>query len=198
MGAVYRIFHLNAIPWIGLELFYTKRHFAFVAVEGEDHCIHFFAHSHEVLCAVKVLCPAHFRYVNQSFHTRSNLYECTVVGNDNHFTLYDVAHFQCFTQGIPWMGCQLFQTESDAFFLVVEIEDYHVDLVVELYHFFGVLNASPGKVCNVYQSVYATQVDKRTVGSDVFNHTFEYLSFFEFRDNFFLLLFQFFLNECFV
>src|SRR5699024_6851600 len=35
------------------------------------------------------------------------------------------------------------------------------------------------------------QVDKYTIGSDILNGTFENLSFFEFTDDFLLLLFQF-------
>ena len=45
------------------------------------------------------------------------------------------------------------------------------------------------------QTVYATQVDEYTVGCDILNGTFENLSFFEFTDDFFLLLFQFSLDK---
>ncbi len=143
VGTAHRIFDFNTIPWIRLELLHTERHLALVAVECEDHCLHLFTYGHEVLCAVKMLRPAHFRYVNQPFHTGGDFYECTVIGNDHYFSLHDVTHLQSFTECIPWMRSQLLQTECNALFLVVEIKDYHVDLVVELYHLFGMLNASP-------------------------------------------------------
>src|SRR5690554_2854545 len=143
MCASNRIFHLNTFPWIRFQLFYTERHFAIITIECKNDCIYLFTYSHKVLCAVKMLGPAHFRNVNQTFHTRGNLNKCTVIGNNNHFSFYDIAYFQCFTQCIPWMRSQLFQTKGDTFFLVVEIEDDHVDLVVQLNNLFGMLNTSP-------------------------------------------------------
>ena len=41
------------------------------------------------------------------------------------------------------------------------------------------------------QTIYATQVDEYTVRSDVLDSSFQYLTFFQLRDNVFLLLFQF-------
>ena len=60
------------------------------------------------------------------------------------------------------------------------------------------LDTSPGKVGNVDQAVNAAEVNKYTVGGNIFNHSFEYLSFFEFRNNFLFLLFQLFFNKGFV
>ena len=59
-------------------------------------------------------------------------------------------------------------------------------------------DTSPAKICDVNQTVYATQVDEYTVRSDILNSSFKYLSFFEFGDNIFFLLFQFCFDESFV
>ena len=96
------------------------------------------------------------------------------------------------------MRSQLFQAESNTFFVVIEIENYHVDFVVQFHHFVRMLDASPRKVGDVNQAVNAAQVNEYAVGSDVFNHTFEHLAFFESRNNFFFLLFQFFFDKSFV
>ena len=89
------------------------------------------------------------------------------------------------------MRSELFQAESDTLLLIVEVKDNDVEFLVELNHFFRIADAAPRKVCDVNQTVYAAQVDKYTIGSDILNGTFEDLSFFEFTDDFFLLLFQF-------
>ena len=93
------------------------------------------------------------------------------------------------------MRGELFQTEGDALLLVVEVEDNDIQLLVELNHFLRIAYAAPRQVGDVDQTVYATQVDEYTIRGDIFNGSFENLSFFKFADDFFLLLFQFSLNE---
>jgi len=89
------------------------------------------------------------------------------------------------------MRSELLQAESDTLLLIIEVKDNDVEFLVEFNHFFRIANTAPRKVCNVNQTIYATQVDKYTIGSDILNGTFENLSFFEFTDDFLLLLFQF-------
>ena len=96
------------------------------------------------------------------------------------------------------MGHELLQTEGDALLLVVEVEDNHVELLIELEHFFGVAYASPREVGDVDKTVHAAEVDEHTVAGDVLDSTFEYLTLFELGDDFALLLFKFGFDECFM
>ena len=89
------------------------------------------------------------------------------------------------------MRSQLLQAKSDTFLFVIEVKDNNVELLIQFNHFFRITNAAPRKVCDVDQTVYATQVDEHTVRGDILNSSFKNLSFFELADNFFLLLFQF-------
>ncbi len=41
-----------------------------------------------------------------------------------------VAHLECLVQIVPWMGLQLFETEGDALLLVVEVDDYDLDVLI--------------------------------------------------------------------
>jgi len=86
------------------------------------------------------------------------------------------------------MRSQLLQTKSDTLLLVVEVEDNHVDLLVQVNDLFRMRNTAPRKVCDVDQTVYAAQVDEYAVRGDVLDSTFQYLTFFQFRDDIFLLL----------
>ena len=89
------------------------------------------------------------------------------------------------------MRSQLLQTQSDTFLFIIEVEDNYVQLLIQRNHFARIAYAAPRQVCDVDQTVYATQVDEYTVRCDIFNSTFKYLTFFKFTDDFFLLLFQF-------
>jgi len=59
-------------------------------------------------------------------------------------------------------------------------------------------HASPTKVSDMNQAVYAAKIDKDTVRGNVLNSSFKYLTFFKLGNDIFLLLFQFGFNQCFV
>src|ERR1051326_9261310 len=99
-----------------------------------------------------MLAPAHFRNVDQSFNTGSYFYKSSVVSDHHHFSFYLITDLHIRTQVIPRMRSKLLQSKCDAFFLVVEIENHHVDLLIEFHDLFRVADASPAEVGDVYQS----------------------------------------------
>ena len=198
MTWTYGVLNLDVLPRIVLELLDAKRHLAFLTVEGEDYGFYFVAYLEEVLSWTQVLAPAHFAYVDKTFYTRSDFNECTVVSHNNYFTLNLVTYLEVFVKSIPRMGSELLQTKSDTLLFFIEVEDYYVELLIELYDFVGIVYAAPRKVGNVDQTVYATEVDEHTVRSDILNSTFEYLTLLKLRDDFLLLSFEFSLDECLV
>ena len=129
--------------------------------------------------------------MDQTFYTCSDFDECTVVSHNDNFTFHLVTYLQVSVKSIPWVRSQLLQAKSDTFLFVIEVKDNNVELLIQFNHFFRIANAAPRKVCDVDQTVYATQVDEHTVRGDILNSSFKNLSFFELADNFFLLLFQF-------
>ena len=96
------------------------------------------------------------------------------------------------------MRSELLEAQGNTLLLVVEVEDNNVDLLVQLNHFLRIAYAAPAQVGDMNQTVYATQVNKHAVRSDVLHHALEYLTLFELADDFLLLLFQFGLDECLV
>ncbi len=136
--------------------------------------------------------------MDQTFYARSDFDECTVVSHNDNFTFNFVANLQVCIQSIPWVRSQLFQAESDTFLFVVEVKDNHIDLLIQLNDFFRMRNTAPRQVCDMDQTVYATQVDEYTVRSDILNRTFQYLAFFKFGDDVFLLLFEFSFDKSFM
>ncbi len=195
MLAANRILNLDSLPRIFLELLDAEAHLALVAVESEDNGLNFVANVHELLSRAQVLAPRHLRNVDQAFNARSNLNECTVVGDDNNLTLHVVTHLELAVESIPRMRSELLQTESDALLLVIEVEDNDIDLLVEGNNLVRIAYAAPRKVGDVDESVNTAEVNEYTVRSDVLDGTFENLTLFELADDFFLLLFQFGLDE---
>ena len=142
-----------------------------------------------------MLAPAHFAHVDQTFYAGSNLHECAIVGHNHNFAFDFVADLDLGSQSIPGMGLKLLETEGDALLLVVEVEDNHIKLLVELYNLLGMAYAAPGKVGDVDKTIDTAQVDEHTVGSDVLDSAFEHLTLFEFGDDFAFLLLKLGLDE---
>ena len=134
-----------------------------------------------------MLAPRHLGYVDKALYTGLYLNECTIVGDDNNLAFHVVAHLQVRVESIPWVRSELLQTECYALLLVVEVKDNDVDLLVELNHLVGIVNAAPRQVCDVDESVYATKVDEYAVGGDVLDSSLEDLTLLQLRDNLLLL-----------
>jgi len=133
--------------------------------------------------------------VDQTFNARSDFDECTIVSHNDYFTFHVVAYLQVRIQCIPWVWSQLLQAKSDTFLFVVEVQDNYVQFLIQLNHFARIAYTAPRQVGDVNQTVYAAQVDEYTVRCDILDSTFQYLTFFQFADDFFLLLFQFSFNK---
>src|SRR5690606_31947032 len=127
-----------------------------------------------------------------------NLYERTVVCNNNHFTFHFITYFQLFAKCLPTMGVQLLKTLLDTCFVLIYIKDYHIQFLVELNNLVRVVDTGPRKVSNMDKSINPSKIDEHTIGSDVFDDSFKYLPFFKLADNFFFLLFNIRFNKRFV
>ena len=53
------------------------------------------------------------------------------------------------------MGRELLEAEGDTFLRVVEVEDDHVEFLVELYDSVRIVHAAPAEVGDMDKSVYA-------------------------------------------
>ena len=121
--------------------------------------------------------------MDQTLNTRLDLNECTVVGDNDYLTLHVVTHLEVLIKSIPRMRSELLQTEGDAALLVVEVEDNHIDLLVEFNHLVGIVNTAPRQVCDMDESVNTTEVNKYTVRGDILNCTLEDLTLLKLTDN---------------
>ena len=81
--------------------------------------------------------------MDQTFHTRSYFNECTVVGHYHYVAFNFVTNFEVGIKCIPRMRHELFEAKGDTLLLIVKVKDNDIELLIELYHFFGVAYAAP-------------------------------------------------------
>ena len=96
------------------------------------------------------------------------------------------------------MWRELLHAEGNSLLVIIEIEDYNIQFLIEFNQFFWVIHAAPRHVCDVHESVNSAKVNEHTIRRDVLNSTLQYLTFLESTNDDSLLLLQFSLNERFV
>ncbi len=133
--------------------------------------------------------------MDKSLYARLDLYECAVVSDENYFTLNLVTDLDIRIEAIPRMSGKLLQTESDSLLLLVEVENYDLDLLIKFNNFLWVVYAAPREVSDVDETVNTAEVNEYTIVGDVLDCSFENLAFFEFADDFALLLLKLSLKE---
>ena len=67
----------------------------------------------------------------------------------------------------PRAGLLLLEAQGDLFFFLVDIEHHHLNLLIELHHVAGVVDAAPAHVRDVEQPIDAAQIDERAEVGDV-------------------------------
>src|SRR5262249_5111253 len=99
--------------------------------------------------------------------------EGAVVGNAQH-TAFHARADRVALRGIqPGIRCELFETQGDAQFFAVELQDLHLDLVAHVDQVARVRQPAPGHVRDVEQAVNAAQIDKRAVIREILDRAGE-------------------------
>src|SRR5512135_2664394 len=136
--------------------------------------------------------------MDKAFNACGNFNKCTVIGHNDNFTFYLVAHFHVRINRIPRMRCKLLQAECDSFLVIIKIENYYIEFLIKLYDLFRMVDPAPRKIGNMYKTVNTSKVDKHAIGGNILNGSLKNLSFFKFRNNLFLLLFKFSFDKSFM
>src|SRR5438034_8292077 len=94
---------------------------------------------------------------------------------------------RCITlfDGCPGVNFRTLDRECDFLFLFVDTEDLYFDLLTDMEHFTGMVDAAPGELANMNQSVRASQIDKGTKVREVTDDALAYFAWFEFIEQFF-------------
>ena len=70
----------------------------------------------------------------------------------------------------PRAGRVLLQAQGDLLLLVVDVQDLHLDFLVDRDHFRGMVDAAPAHVGDVQQAVDAAEVHEGAELGDVLHH----------------------------
>ena len=110
--------------------------------------------------------------MNETFHAFFDFNESTI-GHDVHDAAGNVCTDRIFCiDFFPRIAGFLFETERNAFLVIVDIEDHDFDFLTDIEEFAGIEDAGPGHISDVEEAVDTAEIDECTEVSDVFDSTF--------------------------
>ena len=192
---LHRELELDVVPRIRNELLHAEAHLPLLAVDAQHDGLDLVSHLQELLGAAQVLAPAHLADVEQTLDAFGHFHKGTVVGHDHNLALDLVSDVDRLGHGIPRVSRELLDAEGNPLAVVVEVEDDHVEALVDFDHFLRMAHAAPAEVGDVHQSVHTAEVDEHTVAGDVLDDAFEDLTLLQSGNDLALLLFQLGLDE---
>lgn len=146
-------------------------------VDVQNHDFHFVADLYDLRRVDVLVGPVHFGDVHQTFDTFFQLGEAAVVGQVGDAG-HDAGAFRVTRlDGNPWVFAQLLQAQRYAVALAVELQHLDIDLVANVDDLGRMLDALPGHVGDVQQTIDAAQVNERTVVGEVLDDTLDLLAF---------------------
>ena len=123
--------------------------------------------------------------MHQTFDALLDFDKATVVGNVGNLAEHTRLRRIASCKILPRIIAKLLDAQRYALALTIELQDLDVDFVARLHNFGRMLDALPGHVGDVQQSVDATEVDECTVVGEVLDDTLDGVAFLQFFQQFF-------------
>ena len=175
-------------PRVALCLLEAKGHAALYAIDFQNHDVDFLRGRNDLARVYVLLCPRHFRDVNQTFNTGFQLNKCTIVGDVGDAALVGRTERVFRANQIPRIFHQLLHAQGDTVGVFVDLDNLNLDRLADCQDFGWVVHTAPCHVCDVQQAVYTAQINERTIFGDVLDHAVDALTFGQVADNFGALL----------
>src|SRR5579875_1792034 len=86
--------------------------------------------------------------------------------------------------GCPGINLGALDGERDLFLFLIYAQYLHFDLLANMQHFAGMVDAAPGQLTDMHQSVGPAEVNKSPEVGKVANYTFAHLAGFQFIEQF--------------
>ena len=178
-GGTNRVGFEERFPRVLHGLLETKRDTTLGGINVQDDNFHFLRGRNNLARVNVLFGPRHFGNVHQTFDTRQQFYERTVIGDVGDAAVELGTNRELGSNRFPRIGFQLLHAQRDTLSFTVELDDLYFDRLANSQHLRRVVDATPGDVGDVQQAVYAAQINEGTVIGDVLNNTLENATLFE-------------------
>ena len=190
-----RVLAGNLIPGVHLGLLHAQGDFLLLLVDAEDDDFDLVANLHQLARMIDSLRPRHLGDVDKPLDPFLELDE-RAIGHDVDDFAHDAGGDRVLVGDVfPGAGALLLEAKRDLLAVLVDMQHHHLDLVVDLDHVAGVVDAAPTHVGDVQETVDAAKVDERAEVGDVLDRADANLPRLDFGEQLLLLLFAGDLDE---
>ena len=172
----------EAIPRIGHGLLEAERDAALGGVDIEHHDFDLLRGRDDLAGMDVLLGPRHFGDVHQTLDAGLQFDEGAVVGDVGDAADELGADRIFLLDAFPRIGLKLLDAEADALGLRIEADDLHLDRLADVERLARMVDALPGDVGDMQQTVDAAQIDEGAVIGDVLDYAFQDLAFLQALD----------------
>ena len=162
---------LGEIPGVRLGLLHAERDLLLLLVDLEHDDLDLVARLDELGGVVHPAGPGHLGDVDQTFDAVLELHEGAVGHEVDHLTHVLRVNRVTLVDAVPGAGGLLLETQRDPLAIEVDAQDLDLELLAHLDHLRGVLNAAPGHVGDVEQTVDTAEVHEHAEVGDVLDGT---------------------------
>ena len=166
----FRISLGHAVPRVLLSLLHAERELLALAVDTQDHHVDFVADANQFVGVIDPFRPRHFADVDQAFDAWLQLDERPVAHHVHNRAVVGCAFGVLLLHIVPRVWLFLLQAKCNLLLFAVDVQDHHVDILVQRNHLGRMIDTFPAHVGNVQQTVDAAQIDKGPKLGDVLDH----------------------------
>src|SRR6202171_3827980 len=174
-----RIFLDEDLPRIAHGLLEAERDAPLDRIDLEDLHVHLLRGGDDLAGMHVLLGPRHLGDVDEALDAGLELDERAVVGDVGDAALEAGADRELGLDALPRIGLQLLHAERDAVGLGGDLDELDLDLLTDVEHLGGMIDAPPRDVGDVQQAVDAAEIDEGAVVGDVLDHAVDDLALFE-------------------
>ena len=185
----------NDFPGIHHRLTQAERNLARFLLNVKDHRLDLVANLEYIAGAVDLLCPRHFRDVDEAFDALLKLHEATIGHDIDDSPLDTRTNGVLHIDRIPGIPLFLLDPQGNALAFPVNVQNHDLNLFTDLHHFTRVRDPPPRHIGDMEESIHALQVNKCTKVGDVLHHaTTDFVGFESFQERLALFRSGFFQN----
>ena len=141
-----------------------------LAVDAQDHHVDLVADADQFVGVIDPFRPRHLADVDQAFDTRFQLDERTIAHHVHDTAAVSRALGVLLLHVVPRVRLFLFQAKRYLLLFAVDVQNHHVDVLVQRNHLGRMIDAFPTHVGDVQQTVDPAQIDKGPELGDVLHH----------------------------
>src|ERR1700716_2275397 len=157
------------LPRIGLALLHAQADAATFFVDVEHHDLDFLADVHHLGGIHVLFGPVYLRDVNQAFDALFDFDEAAIIGDVRDLAEETSVGRIAPRDVLPGIRAQLLESERHPLALAIELQYSHIDLFADLDDFGRMLDALPGHVGDMQQSIDAAEIHEGAIVREAFD-----------------------------